>query len=180
MDGARFANAIVALGCSAAEMTWRCGIDALTFGGTKNGLMGVEAVIFFDPKYAWEFELRRKRGAHLFSKNRFLAAQMQAYLEQDLWRDLAQKANDNSAYLAQGLRKLDAVRFQYEPGANMIFAYMPRALVQRARQGGAVFSVWSGDIAHGPAEEELVTRLVCDWSLETSQIDQFLRLIAPA
>ena len=179
MDGARFANAIVALGCSAAEMTWRCGIDALTFGGTKNGLMGVEAVIFFDPKYAWEFELRRKRGAHLFSKNRFLAAQMQAYLEQDLWRDLAQKANDNSAYLAQGLRKSDAVRFQYEPAANMIFAYMPRAVVQRARQGGAVFSVWSGDIAHGPAEEELVTRLVCDWSLETSQIDQFLGLIAP-
>ena len=81
--------------------------------------------------------------------------------------------------LAQGLRKLDAVRFQYEPAANMIFAYMPRALVHRARQGGAVFSVWSGDIAHGPAEEELVTRLVCDWSLETSQIDQFLGLIAP-
>jgi len=124
--------------------------------------------------------LRRKRGAHLFSKNRFLAAQMQAYLEQDLWRELAQKANDNSAYLAQGLRKLDAVRFQYEPAANMIFAYMLRAVVQRARQGGAVFSVWSGDIAHGPAEEELVTRLVCDWSLETSQIDQFLGLIAPA
>ncbi len=99
------------------------------FSGTKNGLMGVEAVIFFDPKYAWEFELWRKRGVHLFSKDRFFAAQMQTYLEQNLWRELAQKENDNSVYLAQGLRKLDAVRFHYEPAANMIFAYMPRALV---------------------------------------------------
>ena len=73
MDGARFANALVSLGCSAADMTWKAGIDAVSFGGTKNGLMGVEAVIFFDPKHAWEFELRRKRGAHLFSKHRYLS-----------------------------------------------------------------------------------------------------------
>ena len=76
MDGARFANALVALGCTPAEMTWKAGIDILSFGGTKNGCMGVEAVVIFDPEKAWEFELRRKRGGHLFSKHRVLAAQM--------------------------------------------------------------------------------------------------------
>ena len=78
MDGARFANALVSLGCTAAEMTWKSGIDVVSFGGTKNGLMGVEGVIFFDPEKAWEFELRRKRAAHLFSKHRYLSAQMLA------------------------------------------------------------------------------------------------------
>ena len=81
MDGARFTNAIVARNASPAEMTWRAGVDALSFGGTKNGLMGVEGVIFFDPKHAWEFELRRKRGAHLFSKHRYLSAQMLPILQ---------------------------------------------------------------------------------------------------
>ncbi len=72
LDGARFANAQVALGCTAAEMTWRRGVDAVSFGATKNGAPGCEAVVFFDPNHAWEFELRRKRGAHLFSKHRYL------------------------------------------------------------------------------------------------------------
>ena len=85
IDGARFANALVALNCSPAEMTWKSGVDAVSFGGTKNGLLGVEAVIFFNPEKAWEFELRRKRGAHLFSKHRYLSAQMDAYLTDDLW-----------------------------------------------------------------------------------------------
>ena len=83
MDGARFANALVATGLSPAEMTWKRGVDILSFGGTKNGCLGVEAVILFDPARAWEFELRRKRGGHLFSKHRFLSAQMEAYLEGD-------------------------------------------------------------------------------------------------
>ncbi len=80
MDGARFANALVATNASPAEMTWKAGVDILSFGGTKNGLMGVEAVVLFDPAKAWEFELRRKRGGHLFSKHRYLSAQMDAYL----------------------------------------------------------------------------------------------------
>ena len=85
MDGARFANALVALGCTPAEMTWKSGVDVVSFGGTKNGCMGVEAVVFFDPKKAWEFELRRKRGAHLFSKHRYLSAQMAGYLAEGTW-----------------------------------------------------------------------------------------------
>ena len=85
MDGARFANALVATDATAAEMTWKSGIDVVSFGGTKNGCLGVEAVVIFDPAKAWEFELRRKRGGHLFSKHRFLSAQMDAYLTDDLW-----------------------------------------------------------------------------------------------
>ncbi len=101
LDGARFANALVALDCTPAEMTWKAGVDAVSFGGTKNGLLGVEAVIFFDPAHAWEFELRRKRGAHLFSKHRFLSAQMEAYLADDLWLDMARASNGAAARLVR-------------------------------------------------------------------------------
>jgi threonine aldolase len=84
---------LVATGATAADMTWRAGVDVVSFGGTKNGCMGVEAVVIFDPAKAWEFELRRKRGGHLFSKHRFLSAQMEAYLDDGLWLRLAGVAN---------------------------------------------------------------------------------------
>ena len=177
MDGARFANALVSLECSAADMTWKSGIDALSFGGTKNGLMGVEAVIFFDPKHAWEFELRRKRSAHLFSKTRYLAAQMQGYLKNDLWLDLARKANENASYLAQGLRQMPHVRFAYEPQANMIFIRLSRADHQKANQAGAGYSLRNSDLDNGPADEILTARFVCDWSIEKDQIDKFLDIM---
>ncbi len=115
LDGARFANACVALNCTPAEMTWKVGIDVAVFGGTKNGLMGVEAVIFFDPALAREFELRRKRGAHLFSKHRYLAAQMAAYLQDDLWRRLAETANARSARLLAGLTSRADIRNEAAP-----------------------------------------------------------------
>ena len=103
LDGARFANALVATGATAAEMTWKAGIDVVSFGGTKNGCMGVEAVVIFDPAKAWEFELRRKRGGHLFSKHRFLSAQMEAYLTDGLWLRLATHANQMGARLVAGI-----------------------------------------------------------------------------
>ncbi|MDH3793082.1 MAG: beta-eliminating lyase-related protein, partial [Rhodospirillales bacterium] len=84
MDGARFANALVALGCSPAEITWRAGVDALAFGATKNGALAAEAVVLFKPELARTFAYRRKRGGHLFSKMRFLSAQLDAYLADDL------------------------------------------------------------------------------------------------
>lgn len=176
MDGARFANALVSLGCSAADMTWKAGVDAVSFGGTKNGLMGVEAVIFFDPKHAWEFELRRKRGAHLFSKHRYLSAQMNAYLTDGLWLDLAQKANDNAAYLAKGLRMIKAAEFVYEPAANLMFVRMPRAYHQAVQSQGAMYYLWDGDL-DGDPQEILTARFVCDWSLDLNQIDRFLDLL---
>ena len=177
MDGARFANAVQSLGCSAAEMTWKSGVDAVTFGGTKNGLMAVEAVIFFNPKHAWEFELRRKRGAHLFSKHRFLADQMQSYLAGNLWLDMAKKSNDASARLVQGLKQIPEVQLNFEPEANIIFARWTRAAHQRLHAAGAQYYVMAGDLTTGPADELLPARLVTDWSTTPENIDKFLDIL---
>ncbi|ATG40366.1 threonine aldolase family protein [Phaeobacter piscinae] len=175
LDGARFTNALVSLGCSPAEMTWKAGVDAVSFGGTKNGCMGVEAVIFFDPAKAQEFEYRRKRGAHLFSKHRYLSAQMLAYLTDDLWLRNARAANAKAARLATGLRNAGA-HFSHEPQANMIFATLPRATHQRLFDAGAVYHLWDGTL-DGAAKEELTARFVCDWSIGDDQIDAFLALL---
>jgi threonine aldolase len=177
MDGARFANALQTLECSAADMTWKSGIDAVTFGGTKNGLMAVEAVVFFDPKHAWEFELRRKRGAHLFSKHRFLAAQMQAYLAGDLWLDMAEKSNGACARLAQGLKQTPGVVLDFEPQANIIFAQWSRAAHQRLHAAGAHYYLMAGDHKTGSADELLPARLVTDWSASPEDVDRFLEIL---
>ncbi|HIF78928.1 MAG TPA: low specificity L-threonine aldolase, partial [Sulfitobacter sp.] len=172
LDGARFANAIAALGCTPAEMTWRAGVDVVSFGGTKNGLMGAEAVVLFDPAKAREFELRRKRGAHLFSKHRFLSAQMAGYLADGAWLETAKTANANAAHLAQGLRKAGA-EFLHEPAANMIFARFPRAIHRKLHDAGARYYLWDGTL-DGDGNEMLAARMVCDWSISRDQIDQFL------
>ncbi|PVA05848.1 threonine aldolase family protein [Thalassorhabdomicrobium marinisediminis] len=175
LDGARFANAIVTLGCTPAEMTWKAGIDCVSFGGTKNGLMGVEAVIFFDPKHAWEFELRRKRGAHLFSKHRYLSAQMEAYLTDDLWRDLAARANAAAQRLAEGLRATGQVTFTHEPEANLMFFSAPRHLHRKLQGAGAQYYVM--DSLDGDADAPVVGRLVCDWSIGAEGVDAFLDVL---
>ncbi|UWQ33946.1 low specificity L-threonine aldolase [Leisingera sp. M527] len=175
MDGARFTNALIPLGCTPAEMTWKAGVSALSFGGTKNGCLGVEAVIFFDPGHAQEFEYRRKRGAHLFSKHRYLSAQMLAYLTNDLWLDNARTANSNCAMLAKGLQAAGA-RFTHPAQANMIFAAMPRSTHQRLFTAGAVYHLWDGPL-HGPEHELVTARFVCDWSATEEQISAFLNLL---
>lgn len=179
LDGARFANAIAALGCTPAEMTWKAGVDAVSFGGTKNGLLGVEAAILFDPAKAWEFELRRKRGGHLFSKNRFLSAQMAAYLADDLWLDLARASNDAAAYLAAGLVDSPDARILNAdaPRANMLFAKWPRAAHRRLHAAGAQYYLWEGTLDGGPDDEMLTARLVCDWSADPGETDRFLGLL---
>ncbi|SLN28091.1 Low specificity L-threonine aldolase [Falsiruegeria litorea R37] len=175
LDGARFTNALVALDCTPAEMTWKAGVDAVSFGGTKNGLMGVEAVVFFDESKAWEFELRRKRGAHLFSKHRYLSAQMEAYLSDDLWLTSARQANANCARLTEGLRAAGA-SFLHEPQANMIFASFPRGVHKALHQAGAVYHLWGATLEGEDDEEMLACRLVCDWAISNEQIDAFLAL----
>ena len=173
LDGARFANALVALDCTPAEMTWKSGVDVVSFGGTKNGCMAVEAVVFFDPSKAWEFELRRKRGAHLFSKHRYLSAQMAGYLKEGLWQDMARSANAACARLAVGLRAHGA-EMLHEPQANMIFARFPRAVHQKLHAAGAKYYVLDGDVATGAPDEMLACRLVCDWAMTDALVDQFL------
>ena len=174
LDGARFANALVALGCTPAEMTWKAGIDAVSFGGTKNGCLGVEACIFFDPAHGREFELRRKRGAHLFSKHRMLSAQMQGYLADDLWLDLARTANARASRLAEGLRAR-GIAMPWGCHANMIYFDAPRATHRRLLGGGATYYLM-GDI-EGAEDTILPGRLVCDWSVTDAAIDRFLALI---
>jgi threonine aldolase len=176
MDGARFTNALVRLGCTPAEMTWKAGVDAVSFGGTKNGLMGVEAAVIFDPALGWEFELRRKRGAHLFSKHRFLAAQMEAYLADGLWLDMAGAANAACARLARGLRQVPGAAFHYEPEANIIFAEWSRAGHRRLHDAGAAYYLWDGTLDGGPEDEAIAARLVTDWSTDEEAIDRFVAL----
>ncbi|MEL6839062.1 MAG: beta-eliminating lyase-related protein [Pseudomonadota bacterium] len=177
LDGARFANALVALGCTAADMTWKAGIDTVSFGGTKNGALGVEACVIFDPDLAWEFELRRKRGGHLLSKHRYLSAQMQAYLADGLWLDMARAANARCVQLAEGLRGHNAVQMLFEPQANIIFFEMPRSEHKRMLDGGAVYYVMSGDPENGDPDELLTGRLVTDWSMTAEGVTQFLDLL---
>ncbi|NNF72974.1 MAG: low specificity L-threonine aldolase [Rhodobacteraceae bacterium] len=177
LDGARFTNALVALGCSPAEMTWKAGVDVVSFGGTKNGLMNAEAVVFFNPEHAKSFDIRRKRAAHLFSKHRYLAAQMLAYLESDLWLDMARSANAAAARLAAGLSGVAGARLVHPADANMIYAALPRAAHRRAVSGGAEYFVTLDDLAGGAEGDMIETRLVCDWSTRNEDVDQLLALL---
>jgi threonine aldolase len=170
MDGARFANAVAHLGCDPADVTWRAGVDALSFGATKNGALGAEAVIFFDPAKAADFAYRRKRSAHLFSKMRFLSAQLDAYLADGLWLRLATHANAMAARLAQGLAALPGVTLTHPVEANEIFAALPEAMITHLQAQGAGFYRWDGQ----------VVRLVTAWNTPASDVERFLALAASA
>jgi len=178
LDGARFANSVVSTGATPAEMSWKAGVDVLSFGGTKNGLMGVEAVILFDPKLAWEFELRRKRGGHLFSKHRYLSAQMLAYLTDGLWLDLAGKANAAAKKLSNGILSLEGATLVHPTDANAVFASWNRASHRRAMEAGAKYYFWGSEgNLDGPDDGLESARLVCSWCTADAEIEQFLALI---
>lgn len=173
MDGARFTNALVSLGCSPAEMTWKAGVDALSFGATKNGAMMLEAVVFFDRALSEDFIHRRMRSAQLLSKGRYLGAQMNAYLENDLWLKNARHANAIAAYLAVELEKTGKVRLPLPTQANEVFPIMPSGLYEHLQAAGAVFYEWPGE---GPGTEELIegnlfVRFVCSYMTTKDQCD---------
>lgn len=171
LDGARFANALVATGATAAEMTWKAGVDVVSFGGTKNGCMGVEAVVIFDPARAWEFELRRKRGGHLVSKHRFLSAQMAAYLEDGLWLQLAAHANAMAARLARGLAQMPDVALVHPVEANILFPEWPEGTHARLEAAGAAYYPFPA-----PSGRERA-RLVTSWSTTPEHVDTFLQAL---
>ncbi|BDW86122.1 threonine aldolase family protein [Roseicyclus marinus] len=174
LDGARFANACAALGCSPAEMTWKAGVDAVSFGGTKNGCMGVEAVVFFDPAHGRELELRRKRGGHLFSKHRYLSSQMVAYCEDDLWLEMAHAANARMAQLVQGLARVEGAHLCHPVAGNLAFVEVPRAAHARAFAAGAQYYTFGGTVADGPGDAALRCRIVCDWAKTSEDVDRLL------
>ncbi len=177
MDGTRLANALARLGVSPAEMTWKAGIDVLCLGATKNGAMAAEAVVLFDPEKAWEFELRRKRGGHLFSKLRFLSAQMDAYLTDGLWLRLAGHANAMADRLAAGLPERGA-RLLNAMGANMLFAEITLDQHRRLQAAGARYYTMSPFDPDGAAGQRIRIRLVASFRTSEADVDAFLAALA--
>lgn len=169
LDGARFANAVVALGCSPADMTWRAGVDVLSFGATKNGAMAAEAVIFFNRALAETFHFRRKRGGHLFSKMRFLSAQLEAYITNNLWLQNATHANQMAAKLAAGLTSIPGVKLCHPVEANEIFADLPEAVIQGLYGKGFQFYRWEG-------EDSTIVRLVTAFNTREEDITTFIEV----
>ena len=145
MDGARFANAIETLECTPAACSHELGVDALSFGATKNGAMCAEAILFFDPALAQEAGYRRKRAGHLFSKMRFLSAQFDAYLTDDLWRRNARHANAMAARLAAGLGAIPDVEFASPVEANELFVRLPVPVIEGLLEAGFLFYRWEPD-----------------------------------
>jgi threonine aldolase len=172
MDGARFANAVAHLDCTPAEASWKCGIDVLSFGATKNGALAAEAVIFFKPELARDFELRRKRAGHLWSKLRFMSAQLTAYLEQDLWLRHARNANALALRLAQGLAARGIGLLQ-PVEANEVFAAMPAPLIAALRAQGFEFYEWPAP----PGLRSPAVRLVTAYDMAAADVDALLAAI---
>lgn len=167
MDGARFANAVASLGCSPAAVTWQAGIDVLSFGATKNGALTAEAVVFFDPGRVSDFELRRKRAAHLLSKMRFVSAQLLAYIDDGLWLRLAGRANSLAARLGAAAGPL----LMHPVQANEVFVRIGERGAARLRALGFEFYDWG---ASGSGE----ARLVVSWNQPEQHVDALCEALA--
>jgi threonine aldolase len=168
MDGARFANALVSLDCTPAEMTWKAGVDALSFGATKNGAMGVEAVILFDADLAATMPFLRKRSGQLMSKGRFLGAQMDAYLKDGLWLRMAAHANEMATHLSRGIADMPGARLRFETSANQVFAVLPKASHKALVAAGAAYYPW------GREPDGVPVRLVTSFSTTQEEVETFL------
>ncbi len=180
MDGARFANAVASGGASPAALTWQAGVDVLSFGATKNGAMGVEAVVFFNPALAERFAFRVKRTGHVLSKGRFLGAQMAAYLADGLWLDNARHANAMATRLAAGLSPVPGVRLATAPEANEVFALLPRPLHEALTAQGAHYYDWPGEGPDGGGigPDEVLVRFVCSFLTTAEEVDRLTTLAA--
>ena len=178
LDGARFANALVRTNAAPAELTWRAGIDVLSFGATKGGALASEAVIFFDPARTKGMAERRKRAGHLLSKHRFLAAQLDAYLQDDLWLELARHANRMADRLAGGLMAA-GIKPTWPVEANEVFVPLSAETDRRLKEAGAMYYPWYlGSLPAGliiPPDHTLV-RLVTSFSTSEAEVDRFVTI----
>jgi threonine aldolase len=168
MDGARISNAVAAQHLNLRQATRDLGVDVLSFGGTKNGLMGVEAVVFFHPELAENFSFVRKQGMQLASKMRFLSVQMEALLTNDLWRRNAEHANRMARLLEQEVRKIPGVKVVYPVEANGVFAQIPRDAIKKIQER-YFFYVWS--------EEESVVRWMCSFDTTDGDVREFVQCV---
>ncbi len=179
MDGARFANALVTLGCTPAEMTWKRGVDILSFGATKNGCWCAEAIVIFDKKLDTQMPFLRKRGAQLFSKSRFISAQFEAYFKDDLWLDTARHSNLMATKLAEIIAKSQQARLAWPPQANEVFAILKTKTCETLRETGAVFYDW-----HAPTDgsatinsDETMVRFVTSFTTTQDEVAAFSKVL---
>ncbi|MDA7812431.1 low specificity L-threonine aldolase [Candidatus Pelagibacter sp.] len=169
MDGARFANALVSLDCSPAEMTWKSGIDVLSFGATKNGCLAAEAIIFFKPALVGNLPFLMKRAGHLLSKMSFVSAQLDAYITNEVWLRNAKHANAMGKKLSQGLDQHKNIELAYPTDANEIFVKIPKDIIDQLNSEGYTINddEWDGK----------AVRLVTAWNTNLSDIETFLNFI---
>jgi len=167
MDGSRIANAVASSGTSIADMTWKRGVDLLSFGATKNGAMLAEALIIFNPKIGKEIKRRRKRAGHLISKMRFISAQLLAYINDDLWLDLANQANDLASEFYQQLK--NSHEFIYPVQANEAFLRLNEEKIINLRQQGFAFHIWPGSTD--------IIRLVFSHCTQSSHVKMLINAI---
>lgn len=164
MDGARFGNAVAALRCSPADMTWRAGVDVLSFGATKNGALAAEALVVFDPSLIEPLRYRARRAGQVFSKMRFISAQLEAYLADGLWLRLAGHANAMATRLAHGLRDIDGVALIDPVEINEVFLTLPRPMIDGLLEAG----LGLGDFGGGEV------RLVTAFDTGPDDVDAFV------
>lgn len=179
MDGARFANALASLEATPAEMTWKRGVDILSFGGTKNGCWCAEAIVLFDLDRAKELAFLRKRAAQLFSKSRFIAAQFGAYFKDGLWMETAHHANAMAARLAAAIEDDATSKLAWLPQANEVFAILEKKKAERLLAAGAAFYDWHKP--HGfdghVGENEGLYRFVTSFATTEKDVDRFAELL---
>lgn len=170
MDGARFANAVAHLGCTPAQVTWRAGVDLLSFGVTKNGGLMADAIMVFSPEIAPQIELHLLRAGLVWSKMRFASAQIMAYLEGGLWLRLAQAANAAAARVAAGVAGLEGARLVAPVEANEVFLDLPPAALHSLREAGVLFA----------RRGERLARFVCRWDNTAAEVDGLVAAIRHA
>lgn len=178
MDGARFSNAVAALGCTPAEMTWKSGIDILSLGGTKNGCWCAEAIVCFNREDAAAIPHLRKRGANLFSKSNFVAQQFDRWLEGDLWLDLARHANGLAEKLADAVRHSQDARLAWQTGGNQLFIVMTDEKAEALRAAGAKFYDWDtpSSMESVIGKGERIRRFITSFATRQEDIDRVAAL----
>jgi threonine aldolase len=183
MDGARFANALVALGCTPAEMTWKQGVDILSFGGTKNGCLMAEAIVVFRPELAEALDYRAKRAGQIVSKGRLISAQFEGYFADDHWYANARHANRLAKLLSDGLSRFPGVRLAWETQANEVFPIIPAAMDKALKEAGVLYHPWTelslpADENVGP--DEALIRLVLSFASQEEDVRKVLDIAGAA
>ncbi len=179
MDGARFANALVSLGCSPAEMTWKRGVDILSFGATKNGGLMAEAIVVFREDLAEALDYRSKRAGQIISKGRLIGAQFEGYFAGGHWLDNARHANAMATMLSEGLLQLPGVRLAWPTQANEVFPIIPGTLDEALKAAGILYHPWtelSLPEAERVGDHEVLIRLVTSWATREEDVRRLLEI----